>query len=473
MGRRGGGPEAELRSFIDREGLDPRLPALVGFSGGPDSTALLAALSAVWRGPLRAVHVDHGIRPEAERRAELALVRSLCSRFSVGLSVATVRPGAIEEAARARGIGVEAAARSYRYGAFRALLSREAERRGLPTASVSLFLAHNRDDQIETVLMRALGGAGTAGLRGMVPRSGPFLRPLLGLSKQELLAYLEAASLSFSVDSTNEADDYLRNRLRHEVLPAIIAAFPGAPGGLLRTAARAALDEEALSSWAGEKGFEEGPGGLSAPAALLSEPEAIRARAFLEAAGRLYPGRRVPFRLAAEALAALEAGASSYRGGGLELRLSGPAQPEGRLILSRSLDFPRPGGYFVLVERLGSEGLALRLGGLRFELSWTSGPGAAGIREEAIGFPFVLRSRRPGDRLSMGAGSKPLDELFSEWGIRDELRPLVPIIEDRDGIVAVLGSSLGARDRFRKHACEGKGRLIAIAVKGARASHGF
>jgi tRNA(Ile)-lysidine synthase len=462
-------PEAALRAFIERERIDPSLPALLGFSGGPDSAALLSALASVWKGPLRAVHVDHGIRPAGEREGELRLVRALCGRFKVSLTVARVRPGAIERRAASQGIGVEAAARAYRYHVFGRLLEREAARGGLEPASLRLFLAHNRDDQLETVLMRALGGAGTAGLRGIRAVSGPFLRPFLGLSKRELLAYLEASSIPYSIDSTNEADDYLRNRLRHEILPAIVRGVPGAEGGLLRLAEKAALEEEALSAWSSRVGFREGAAGLEAELALLDEPEAIRERAFLEAAGRLYPGRRVSSRLAASALAALSRGAPSYRGGGLELRQGA----QGRLILSRSLDFPRPGGYFVLVDRLERDGLSLRLGGLRIELSWTSGPEAKGIREESLSFPFVLRSRRPGDRLFMGKGSKPLDELFSEWGIRDELRCLVPVVEDRNGIVAVLGSSLGARDRFRKHDCKGNGRLIAIAVKGACASHGF
>jgi tRNA(Ile)-lysidine synthase len=462
-------PEAALRAFIVRERVDSSLPALVGFSGGPDSTALLSALASVWVGPLRAVHVDHGIRPAEERAGELRIVRALCERFKVSLTVAHIKPGAIESRAASLGIGLEAAARAYRYHVFDRLLEREAARRGLPPASLRFFLAHNRDDQIETVLMRALGGAGTAGLRGIRAISGPFLRPFLGLSKRELLAYLEASSIPYSLDSTNEADDYLRNRLRHEILPAMARAVPGAEGGLLRLAEKASLEEEALSAWTARVGFREGVEGFETEASLLDEPEAIRERAFLEAAGRLYPGRRVSSRLAASALAALAGGASSSRGGGLELRRGF----QGRLILSRSLDFPRPGGYFVLVDRLEPDGLSLYLGGLHIELSWIGGPAARGIREESLSFPFVLRSRRPGDRLFMGEGSKPVDELFSEWGIRDELRCLVPIVEDREGIVAVLASSFGARDRFRKHDCKGNGRLIAIAVKGACASHGF
>jgi tRNA(Ile)-lysidine synthase len=462
-------PEAALRAFLELERIDSSLPALIGFSGGPDSTALLSALAAVWKGPLRAVHVDHGIRPAAERAGESSLVRALCGRFKVSLTVAHVRPGAIEARAASQGIGIEAAARGYRYHVFESLRAREAGRRGIEPSSIRFFLAHNRDDQLETVLMRALGGAGTAGLRGIRALSGPYLRPFLRLSKRELLAYLEASSIPYSIDSTNEADDYLRNRLRHEILPAIARAVPGAEGGLLRLAAKATLDEEALSAWTARVGFKEGSEGIRAEASLLDEPEAIRERAFLAAAGSLYPGRRVSSRLAASALGALARGAPSYRGGGLELSRGA----DGRLILSRSLDFPRPGGYFVLVDRLGSEGLSLRIGGLLLELSWTNDQGANGIREEALSFPFVLRSRRPGDRLFIGEGSKPIDELFSEWGIRDELRCLVPIIEDRDGIVAVFASSVGARNRFRKHDCRGNGRIIAIAVKGACASHGF
>jgi tRNA(Ile)-lysidine synthetase-like protein len=175
-------------------------------------------------------------------------------------------------------------------------------------------------------------------------------------------------------------------------------------------------------------------------------------------------GRRLSARLARAALEAVEAG-GLYRGAGIELRREG-----GNLILSRSLDFPKRRGYFVVIDRPGPGGAEIHLGSLAIAVRWSEGPEAAGVDEAAFSFPLVVRSRRPGDALSLRRGRKPLDELLSEWGLPAEARGSLPVIEDRDGIVAVLGSAWGGRDRFRH--CGGglgNGRKLSIAVKGALA----
>ncbi len=468
------GPAAALRAFTVRYRLDISTPALVGFSGGPDSTALLAALSQVWKGPVRAVHVDHGIRPEAERAAEIELVKSLARRFGAGLTVAHIKAGAIEKKALLHGTGIEAEARIYRYRVFARMLAQSDPR------AACFFLAHNRDDQLETLLMRAFSGAGTAGLRGIRPVSGPYLRPFLDIPKADLLAYLQERDIPYSMDSTNQGDDYLRNRIRHSILPQILSAMPWAGAGLLRMAAKASLDDAALAEWTARSGFcrikNSSGERYRAPLSLLDQPEAIRQRAILTCAGQVFPGRRSSSRFAADALRALDSGAKRCRGEGLEI-WRGPDGESNKgaeaLFMARALDFPRPHSYFVQVDRLDSAGLSLYLGGFSIKISWTSCPGAGRIREEAVSFPFIVRSRRPGDRLFAGSGFKAVDELFSEWDIRDELRPLVPIIEDKDGLVAVLASALGSRDRFRKRDCQGQGRFIAITLKGARGFHGL
>ncbi|MBL8966808.1 MAG: tRNA lysidine(34) synthetase TilS, partial [Spirochaetaceae bacterium] len=233
--------EGEIRAFLAERRLEAERPALVGLSGGADSTALLAALVALGPGALRAVHVDHGLRPRRELDAELALVRALCRRLGVPLTVARVRVGAVEALARATGEGVEAAARRYRHAAFRAVLARE----GLDR----IYLAHTLDDQLETLLMRRLAGAGSAGGRGIPAVSGPILRPFLGLRKEELLAYLAERDIPYATDSTNASPEYLRNRTRLLLVPLLDRDFPGWRGGLLAGSERAAEDEAALAAW--------------------------------------------------------------------------------------------------------------------------------------------------------------------------------------------------------------------------------
>ncbi len=457
--------ERRLRASFDALGLSWRTPALVALSGGPDSVALLAGLSAIGAGPLRAIHVDHGLRPAEELARELALVRELARNLGIPLSVSRAERGAIARLAAASGEGIEAAARHFRYAAFR----RTARRWGI----ARVYLAHTRDDQLETLLMRALTGSGSAGLRGIPALNGLYVRPLLEFSKAELFDYLTVRGLAYSVDSTNSSDAYARNRIRAHLVPALYAHFPGWDAGLLRTAVFAAEDDEALASLARGYAFRvhtqaDGAPSFATPvSAFLAAPPAVQRRALLEAMAALKAdprkdGSRISSRLAAAALAAASRG-GRYRGGGIELRREGTL-----FVLSRALDFPERYGYFVQIDRLGTKGLRIRAGLLRVEVRWVPASSAAGPREGSFSFPLIIRSRRSGDALAMPRGGKAVDELLAEWRVPVAARALVPVLEDREGLVAVLGANFGGRNRYRYRA-EGveEGRTLMIEVKGA------
>jgi tRNA(Ile)-lysidine synthase len=461
--------EAVLLEFLAARGFGPGDSIAVAYSGGPDSTALLVALAALgWRGRA-AIYVDHGLRPREELDAELSLVRASSSELGYRLVVARVRPGAVAARAKARGEGIEAEARRFRYAALRAA--------GARTGVKAVLLAHNRDEQAETLLMRLFGGYGAGGLRGIPATNGLFMRPFLGLGKAELLAYLEERGRGFSTDSTNASGDYLRNRLRRDLVPALDAALPGWRSGLSRAAAKASLDEAALAAAAAALAFAARPdGSLAVPAEpLLGAPDAVAIRAIVGAAGLALGRERVSSDMAVAALAALRRGApSAYRGMGLELARRGD-----EIVLSRSsaiperggLDFPRRDGYFVVIDRPRR----VRVGKLEVRASWRA-DGGPGIRADAFRFPLVVRSRRPGDAIALKDGTKRLDALFSEWGIPEALRGTAPIIEDRDGIVAVLGAGIGGKDRYRARrdgdrpagGLSGDGaRRFSVIVKGA------
>jgi tRNA(Ile)-lysidine synthase len=460
--------EAVLLEFLVQRDFAPDDELAVAYSGGPDSTALLVALSALgWR-RRTALHVDHGIRPRDELDAERAFVRGICADLGARLVVARVRPGAVAERARASGQGIEAEARRFRYQALRSARERSGAR--------AVLLAHTRDDQLETLLMRLFGGSGAGGLKGIPESSGPFLRPFLGLEKAELLAYLEERGQKYSTDSTNASGEYLRNRIRHAMVPALDSAIPGWRSGLARAAAKAALDEEALMAIASKLDFSALPdGSLTADAAtLLGASDAIAIRAIVGVAGRTLGRDRVSSDMAAAALDALRKSEhSAYRGMGLELR-----RRDGEVLLRRSpafperggLDFPRRDGYFVLIDRP----CRVRIGKLEVSASWRSdGPG---IRADTFRFPLVVRSRRPGDAIALKGGTKRLDALFSEWGLAEALRRVVAVVEDRDGIVAVLGAEFGGKDRFRERQAGDRPlggpdgaseRRFSVIVKGA------
>ncbi|MGY3693129.1 tRNA(Ile)-lysidine synthase [Bradyrhizobium sp. USDA 3240] len=214
-----------------------RAPAIVlAVSGGPDSVALMW-LVARWRralaqGPrLVAVTVDHGLRPEAAREARdvKRLARSL------ELPHHTLRWSGTKPKA-----GLPAAARTARYG----LLAQAARKHG----ATHILTAHTRDDQAETLLMRMLRGSGVAGLSAMAretERDGVMLtRPLLDISKAQLIATLKKARISFADDPTNRDPSFTRPRLR--ALMPLLAEEGGDARNLARLAARIARANAAL-----------------------------------------------------------------------------------------------------------------------------------------------------------------------------------------------------------------------------------
>ena len=262
-------PDADALPARLRQALrDTATGALcVAFSGGPDSSALLHALAALpqarARG-LRALHVDHGLHPAS------AGWSGHCRRFCAALEL----PCEIHRATigHGRGEGLEAAARRARYAVFERSLG-EGE---------WLLLAHHRDDQAETVLLKLLRGAGPEGLGGMRERRplgrGRLWRPLLDLPRAALRAYARAHALACIDDPPNADRRLARNYLRHEILPRLAGHWPQAVDSILHSAALSRAASDALrAQWlpAFEQLHDPASGSLSLPG-WLTLPAALR-----------------------------------------------------------------------------------------------------------------------------------------------------------------------------------------------------
>lgn len=200
-------------------------PIAVAFSGGLDSTALLHALATLpaarARG-LRAIHVDHALHADSPRWAEHC--QQTCANLGLELRVVRV------EVRNIAGLGLEAAAREARFAAFESALGK----------GEILAFAHHRDDQVETVLLKLLRGAGPEGLAAMREwrrfGHGHAWRPLLDLPRQALLEHGHAYALDW-VDDPSNADARLdRNRLRHTVLPLLRERWPGSDAAIVQSA---------------------------------------------------------------------------------------------------------------------------------------------------------------------------------------------------------------------------------------------
>ena len=193
-------------------------------SGGADSTALLMLLAdyaSVLNIVPVAAYMNHGIRDADILADEDRRVESLCSHLNIPLFTKHLSPGFLEWYAARKRIGTEAAARTFRYHFLDRVLDRD-EMKG------RLALGHNRNDQEETVMMRLFTGAGLQGLRGIPEYSGRVIRPLINIDRSRIEAYLQKHRIDAVEDESNRGNDYLRNRVRNQVLPQVREIFPKA-----------------------------------------------------------------------------------------------------------------------------------------------------------------------------------------------------------------------------------------------------
>jgi tRNA(Ile)-lysidine synthase len=402
---------------------------LVAVSGGADSVALLhllLALAPSWRLRLHALHVDHGLRPDSSRDGEF--VRALGARLGVPVDVerVTLGPGSLEAAARAA-----------RYGALEAW----ADRLGADRIAVG----HTADDQAETVLMRALGGAGVRGLAAIPPVRGRIIRPLLEIRRDALRTLLTAAGAAWVEDETNRDPKFLRNRIRHELLPLLAASYAtDVVPALARTARLAREAVDALDRAAAvelERLARVEAGGVTlARGALAALPAPLGAEVLRQAAARL--GSRAPLRAwAHRGLRRVLAPAPPrrpFRLGGVTLEVSGdrirvgvgapPALPTRALPVPGRVALPEIGR--TLEARLvPAAGYALPRAPER-------------VAFDAADLPDTLtvRARRRGDRFhAFGAGERRLKSLLIDAKVPRWDRNRLPLVEAAGQILWVAG----------------------------------
>ncbi|MDX1592733.1 MAG: tRNA lysidine(34) synthetase TilS [Gammaproteobacteria bacterium] len=289
------------RALLDSLAGQPGQPALaVAYSGGRDSTVLLhvaAGLRDAGRlGPLRALHVDHGLHPGSARWRERAA--AACDRLAVPFAAVAV------DARPAAGQSPEAAAREARYVALGERLA----------PGEWLLTAHHLDDQAETVLLQLLRGAGIEGLAGMPARArfapGWLVRPWLDQPRAALAAYAASHRLDWCEDPDNASTARDRNFLRHEILPRLAARWPAATECLARSAGHCAEASFLLEALAavdlGELGVVPGAATLPLDGVRRLDPARRRLllRRWLAGLGLPRPAQRVLARIEREVLGA-------------------------------------------------------------------------------------------------------------------------------------------------------------------------
>lgn len=419
---------------------------LVAVSGGRDSVAALRLLhGSEWQ--VAAAHFDHRLRPDAAEDA--AFVQATCDTLGVRLHVGSADVAAI---AKQRGWNVEDAARRLRYAFLHRVAAGEEPKAGRYDAIV---VAHTRDDQAETVLLQLFRGA--AFPSGMAARQGLVLRPLLDVDRAALTTYLVSIGQAWREDATNLHLERNRAWLRHQVLPAVERRFPGAASRLAATADTLRQAEDGLAALAARR-FGAAPLHVSA---LAHAPTALRrvaiANAF-EAAGAA-PTRAAVAAVEAAVLSAAAggSGAAPWRrdiAGGKVARVAygrlemveGSARPD--LTGERQAELEQRHGESL--EGTGSGSATQNALPVRSVADLPPGVDASVLGRYA---PLMVRTRRPGDRIRLAAGTRLVSDVLVDAKVpreeRDALRLLVAGEHDVlwvEGVTAAPGVTTGAVD---------------------------
>jgi len=429
--------------------LEPRDRIGVAVSGGVDSAVLLDVLASLREElhiDLTVLHLNHGMRGEEARRDQ-RFVRTLSEQYTLPYVDKEVDcPRYREEYS----LSPEAAARELRYRFFEEAI----EGHDLDKVAIGL----TADDQAETVLMRIIRGGGARGLKGIPPVRGRYIRPLIEVWHEELLAYARRQGLQFVQDSSNLKKDYLRNRLRHDLLPALEEYNPLIKERLLHLAQMLGEDEGYLQGLTDEvtKRIVTGDEECSIPLSeFLCLPQALQSRVLQRAFAGLSSGGVLEY-------PHVKGIKDLIQGGGGSKRIALPAGYWARrvydtLILGQEAE--RAGGLVEAIDlavpgRTRLEGL-----GVELEAVITEGnpdppadPRTAYLDYHRLTFPLRARSYRPGDRfIPLGMeGHKKLKAFFIDLKIPREERAKIPLVISGDSICWVGGWRIDERFKIGK-----------------------
>lgn len=436
----------QIENFIREQDLiPPGSRVLCAVSGGADSIAMLHILYHLrdkLNFSLAAAHYNHLLRgAESDRDQQFVeQFTALCCgehRRPDGTILPAVPlyngSGDVAGQARLRSAGIEETARDMRY----AFLRRTAEETGADLIAT----AHTASDNVETILLHLARGSGLRGLGGILPRRDSIIRPLLTVTRRQVEDYLRLWCLPHMEDSSNQNDDFTRNRIRHQVLPVLEDVAPGFAARLVNTAALLRADEEVLTDQARAlaESAQVQDGGLSVSAqAIAAAPDPVASRCLRLLLGRLWGGDQ---NCSAAHLSAL-------------LRLCRGDAPSGEICLPHGTNARRAYGALLFVPRLGP--IPLEAGPLPLPGVIDCGPWHISVQREdycgqgqgpwdfwldgAAIQALTVRPRRTGDRLTPPGR---LGKTVKKWMIEEKIsrfqRGVLPVFDCAGQIAAVAG----------------------------------
>jgi tRNA(Ile)-lysidine synthase len=433
---------------------------LVGVSGGPDSMALLhllRSLASRWKIQLGVAHLNHCLRGEAaEKDAEMVRKEAAALNYPCYID----RTDVIQIKHQCK-LSLEEAGRRARSAFFEKMMRDKGYDK--------LAVGHHRGDNAEQVLLALLRGSGPRGLSGIAPvRGGRIIRPLIRARRSRIEAYVRAKDIPCSVDVSNDDPRFLRNRIRHHLLPLLAADYnPRIEDQLNRLADVMRTDEAWINGIVkkhlAEAMVDRSPTVITLAATRLNDCHPGLARRLIRAALEELVGslRKISFthiQAAMELLADQNGAKEIHLPGGIRIRKSSDRlrlmvsarQGRGR---SSSASATKPATQMTIKEPLPETIKVEPLGiGLRFSFCsphrlprWSvTSPQRAYLDGDRLAFPLTIRSIQPGDRFApLGAGgSQKLKKFFIDHGIPKKERSNIPVLTDSRRIIWLVGQRI-------------------------------
>ncbi len=413
-----------VRSTIDKyQMIVPFEKIVVGISGGPDSVCLLHILYRLkdeLKIELIGAHFDHGLRPgEDEKETEFvrSLVESLGIPFEYGNAEKDIRKekGSLEEKARIE---------RYRF------LENIREKYN----AQKIALGHNMNDQAETIIMRLLRGSGITGLRGIPPIRDKIIRPIIDLTREEIIYYLNTEGLKYVTDSSNMDITFLRNKIRHILIPELKRYQPNIVRILAKTAEIILLEDEFLElqteKWIKENVFFI-EGAAIIPISRLKEIHiALRQRVIRNIIRKkIGYTKKISFEHISNILELIEKGSPNSE---IHLPYNIVMKKRYDLLIcdkKRLLE-----DYSYIIDGIGEYYLPSISSWIKIEEKENLeglNENAVLLDAEKVDFPLEIRNIRPGDRIYLSIGHKKIKDIFIDMKIPKEVRRAIPILVNR------------------------------------------
>ncbi|MBO5236710.1 MAG: tRNA lysidine(34) synthetase TilS [Spirochaetaceae bacterium] len=419
---------------------------LLGVSGGADSIALLQGCVRLKEeffsnagAEIFVITVNHNIRPQKESQADADFVSNLCKKLNVGYQVVHLLPGQVVKVAEQRGRGIEEAARFLRYNAFEKI----AKEKG----AYGVFLAHNRNDQLETLLMRFFQGSSGMAACGIKSQRDIFFRPMLNISRTEIESYLLELNHDFRKDSTNMDNSYLRNRIRNKLVPVLNEVLPGWDKAIISGAEKTHYDNELLESMVQNLNLEwqkKDECVFMDSSSFFSKKAALRLRLLYKGFSEIDSPNRVPYSLIKPFLKE-KISFFSVQGNGIKIECN-----EKKIIISKVEKNKKEeatninSGFFAIIHKTGS----YKLLDTQIQV-YSQKERDCFQKEEFLAFelPLVIRSLLPGDKILQNGMKKDVAQVLSSKNFvninKDNLLFLERIIQDEVFVIPLIHSAKG------------------------------